>query len=151
MQEKTEYVLQHTTGYVDQGVFRHNAPKAQMKRLGPLTAQMKRLGGDVVREKCALKQSPGDAKQQRVANPSFDPLNGFSGGNSKSERHIGAIVSTSKSVKLPPKVRVKGYRSTDNVERCALDSGACESALTPQAFGNTQMHRGKCTGMKYLA
>ena len=37
------------------------------------------------------------------------------------------------------------------METCALDSGACEAVLTPQAFANTRTVKTKCTGMKYLA
>ena len=80
---------------------------------------------------------------------SSNPLNGLSGEKGFGRKHIGAIVTVSKHAKIPPKVRVKGFRATDNVETCALDFGACEAVLAPKAFNNTRTEKGSCTGMKY--
>ena len=74
-------------------------------------------------------------------------VNGISGVKS----HIGYIVSAKNSTRLPPKVSVSGFSTTDNVETCALDSGACEAVLSPHAFSNTRTIKGPCTGTKYLA
>ena len=46
---------------------------------------------------------------------------------------------------------MKGYSSSSNVETCALDSGACESVLAPNAFKNTPTVKTRSTGMKYTA
>ena len=79
---------------------------------------------------------------------STQPVNGST---KRINRGIGAIVNAKKYTKLPPKVNVNGFRATDNVETCALDSGACEAVLSPQAFSNTNTVKGANTGMKYLA
>ena len=79
----------------------------------------------------------------------LQPLNGLANGNKRVDKHIGAIVTAKNSVKLPPRVPIKGYRTTANVETCALDSGACEAVLAPQAFANTRARKGVCTGMKH--
>ena len=87
---------------------------------------------------------------QFVASSNFcaKPVNGLT---KRVSRTIGAIVSAHKHTKLPPKVRVNGFRATNNVETCALDSGACEAVLSPQAFVNTRTIKGANTGMKYQA
>ena len=84
-----------------------------------------------------MRQSPGNVLSCKTK--SSHQLSGLSGGKSFSEKHIGAIITASRSVKIPPKVRLKGFRATDNVETCALDSGACEAVLTPKHL-TTQEH-----------
>ena len=88
------------------------------------------------------------ARDLFVDNPS---LGSVSSGNNNSKNNIGAIATTKNSAKLPPRVPVKGYISTSNVETCALDSGACESVLAPNAFKNTPTVKTRNTGMKYTA
>ena len=65
--------------------------------------------------------------------------------------HTGAIVSSKTLTKVPPKISVRYFRATDNVETCSLDSGTCDAVLTKRAFGNIRAVRTGSSGMKYLA
>lgn len=67
------------------------------------------------------------------------------------ENHVHAIVAIRTLTTTPPKASISGFKSMDNVERCALDSGACDAVLTPRAFSNTCMTRTRSMGMQYLA
>ena len=101
---------------------------------------------------------PADSQCNRthsrdIHSPSFDnlPANRTLSGLSDNKCCVGAIVRARNSINVPPRVKVSGYRTTDNIETCALDSGACEAVLAPHAFSNTQTVRTKGTGTKYQA
>ena len=109
-------------------------------------------GGGESSAKHNSAKNPVSTVSQSYNSPCKTPISSPSiGGLSGGKNSIGAIVRTKNSAKLPPKVRVAGYVPTDNIENCALDSGACEAVLAPHAFEGTPTIKTKHTGMKYLA